>query len=121
MQLATLNPAQSTRHDRNPPGKLQPRVKQVWLFRSVPSQTSSPSLTWLLQVDGAGVDVGSASGVADESARSGEIPVYIMCHHGSRSVQVTMWLAQQGFKNIFNVRDGIDAYARQVDQSVGFY
>jgi predicted sulfurtransferase len=32
-----------------------------------------------------------------------------------------MWLAQQGFKNIFNIRGGIDAYARQVDQSVGFY
>lgn len=56
-----------------------------------------------------------------ESARSGEVPVYIMCHHGSRSVQVTMWLAQQGYKKIFNVRGGIDAYARQVDQSVGFY
>lgn len=56
-----------------------------------------------------------------ESARSGDVPVYIMCHHGSRSVQVTMWLAQQGYKNIFNVQGGIDAYARQVDQSVGFY
>ena len=56
-----------------------------------------------------------------ESVRGQEIPVYIMCHHGSRSVQVTMWLAQQGYKNIFNVQGGIDAYARQVDRSVGFY
>ena len=56
-----------------------------------------------------------------ESVRSQEIPVYVMCHHGSRSVQVTMWLAQQGYKNVVNVRGGIDEYARKVDSSVGFY
>ncbi|MBI5964402.1 MAG: hypothetical protein HY863_13075 [Chloroflexi bacterium] len=56
-----------------------------------------------------------------ESARAQEIPVYVMCHHGSRSVQVTMWLAQQGYKNMINVSGGIDAYARKVDSSVGFY
>lgn len=55
------------------------------------------------------------------SARAQEIPVYVMCHHGSRSTQVTMWLAQQGFKNAVNVSGGIDAYARKVDSSVGFY
>ena len=56
-----------------------------------------------------------------ESVRAHEIPVYILCHHGNRSMQVTMWLARQGYKNIFNVQGGIDAYARQVDQTVGFY
>ncbi len=56
-----------------------------------------------------------------ETIRSQEIPVYVICHHGSRSVQVTMWLAQQGYKNIVNVRGGIDEYARKVDSSVGFY
>jgi rhodanese-related sulfurtransferase len=56
-----------------------------------------------------------------ESVRSQELPVYIMCHHGSRSAQVTAWLAQQGWKNIFNVRGGIDEYARKVDSGVGFY
>lgn len=56
-----------------------------------------------------------------ESVRAQDIPIYVMCHHGSRSAQVTMWLAQQGWKNVFNVRGGIDAYARQVDRSVGLY
>ena len=56
-----------------------------------------------------------------ESVRGQEIPVYIICHHGNRSMQVTAWLAQQGYKNVFNVRGGIDAYASQIDQSVGFY
>ena len=56
-----------------------------------------------------------------ESARSQDATIYVMCHHGSRSSQVTMWLAQQGWKNVFNVRGGIDEYAREIDQSVGFY
>ena len=56
-----------------------------------------------------------------ETIRSQEVPVYVLCHHGSRSVQVTMWLAQQGYKNVINVRGGIDEYARKVDSSVGFY
>ncbi|GJQ35253.1 MAG: sulfurtransferase [Anaerolineales bacterium] len=59
--------------------------------------------------------------VLSESVQSGEIPVYIICHHGNRSVQVAMWLIKQGYKNIFNVRGGIDEYAKKVDQSVGFY
>ncbi len=59
--------------------------------------------------------------VLSESVRAQEVPVYVMCHHGSRSVQVTMWLAQQGWKNVFNVRGGIDEYARKVDRSVGMY
>jgi len=56
-----------------------------------------------------------------EVVRSQKIPVYILCHHGSRSAQAAMWLARQGYKNIFNVRGGLDAYARKVDTSVGAY
>ena len=56
-----------------------------------------------------------------DSAKSQDAIIYVMCHHGSRSSQVTAWLAQQGWKNVFNVRGGIDEYARVVDQSVGFY
>ena len=56
-----------------------------------------------------------------ESVRAQEIPVYVICHHGSRSAQVTGWLAQQGHKSVYNVSGGIDAYARQIDSSVGFY
>ena len=56
-----------------------------------------------------------------ESAKSQDSTIYVMCHHGNRSAQVTAWLAQQGWKNVFNVRGGIDEYARQIDQSVGFY
>ena len=56
-----------------------------------------------------------------ETVRSQEIPVYILCHHGTRSAQVTLWLARQGYANIFNVSGGIDEFARRVDPSVGMY
>lgn len=56
-----------------------------------------------------------------EAARSQDATIYVMCHHGNRSAQVTAWLAQQGWKNVFNVRGGIDQYARSVDSSVGSY
>jgi rhodanese-related sulfurtransferase len=56
-----------------------------------------------------------------ESAQSQDSTIYVMCHHGNRSAQVTAWLGQQGWKNVFNVRGGIDEYARRVDHSIGSY
>ncbi|HEY5728981.1 MAG TPA: rhodanese-like domain-containing protein [Anaerolineales bacterium] len=56
-----------------------------------------------------------------ESAQSQELTIYVICHHGNRSMQVTAWLTQQGWANVYNVSGGIDAYARQVDKSVGLY
>ena len=47
--------------------------------------------------------------------------IVVMCHHGNRSGQVTGWLLQQGWTNVFNMAGGIDAYAVQVDSSVGRY
>jgi len=56
-----------------------------------------------------------------ESAKSQDSMIYVMCHHGNRSGQVTAWLVQQGWKHVFSVRGGIDEYARKIDNSVGFY
>jgi rhodanese-related sulfurtransferase len=56
-----------------------------------------------------------------DTAKSQDSTVYVLCHHGNRSAQVTAWLAQQGWSNVFNVRGGIDEYARKVDRSIGFY
>ena len=56
-----------------------------------------------------------------ESVQAQEVPVYILCHHGNRSMQVTTWLMRFEYKNVFNVRGGIDAYAHEIDPSVGTY
>ena len=47
--------------------------------------------------------------------------VLVLCHHGNRSAQVAAWLMTQGWTNVWNVAGGIDAWARQVDRSVGVY
>jgi rhodanese-related sulfurtransferase len=51
--------------------------------------------------------------------RDGEVIVY--CHHGGRSLQVAMWLKQQGFSNVLNMTGGIDVWAQQVDASLTRY
>jgi rhodanese-related sulfurtransferase len=50
---------------------------------------------------------------------SGEIVV--ICHHGMRSAQVTQYLDQLGFKNVYNLSGGIDAWSRQIDLKVPLY
>ncbi|KAJ3683011.1 hypothetical protein LUZ60_013238 [Juncus effusus] len=46
---------------------------------------------------------------------------YIMCHHGVRSMQVAKWLQSQGFKRLFNVAGGINAYSVKADSSIPTY
>jgi len=58
-------------------------------------------------------------------ARLGELepdaPIACLCHHGSRSQQVAMFLAQRGFGELANVAGGIDAWSRELDPAVPRY
>jgi rhodanese-related sulfurtransferase len=56
-----------------------------------------------------------------EQVRQRDAEVYVLCHHGVRSADVTGWLASQGWTRVFSVAGGIDAYAQRVDRSVGEY
>jgi rhodanese-related sulfurtransferase len=47
--------------------------------------------------------------------------IVVMCHHGVRSMNVTVWLRQQGFENAQSMRGGIDAWSRCVDEKVPKY
>jgi rhodanese-related sulfurtransferase len=51
----------------------------------------------------------------------GDVPVIVVCHHGMRSRQAAMWLRAQGFGNAVNLDGGIDAWAREIDTSMGTY
>lgn len=48
-------------------------------------------------------------------------PVVVLCHHGARSLNVTMWLRQQGYDHAQSLAGGIDAWSRIVDPSVPRY
>ncbi|MCY7353435.1 MAG: molybdopterin-synthase adenylyltransferase MoeB [Cytophagaceae bacterium] len=49
-------------------------------------------------------------------------PVVVHCHHGTRSANVIQYLQQNhGFRNLYNLEGGIDAWARQVDETMAAY
>jgi rhodanese-related sulfurtransferase len=45
----------------------------------------------------------------------------VLCHHGIRSMNVTVWLRNQGFEQAQSVRGGIDAWSAEVDPAVARY
>ena len=47
--------------------------------------------------------------------------IIVMCHHGIRSAQVTEWMRANSYSNVWNLDGGIEAYAVEVDPSVGRY
>lgn len=48
-------------------------------------------------------------------------PVVCICHHGGRSMHVALFLARQGFEDVYNLTGGVDAWARQVDSAMPTY
>src|SRR5580704_8587477 len=45
----------------------------------------------------------------------------VLCHHGMRSMNVTVWLRNQGFENAQSLRGGIDAWSAEIDPTVPRY
>lgn len=58
-------------------------------------------------------------------ARLGEIDpaaeVVVICHHGSRSQQVALFLERQGYARVHNLAGGVDAWAHAVDPAMPVY
>ena len=50
-----------------------------------------------------------------------EREIVVVCHHGVRSLQVAYFLANQGFKKLYNLRGGVDAWAREIDPAMHQY
>ncbi len=47
--------------------------------------------------------------------------IVVVCHHGVRSMNVTMWLRRQGLEKVQSLSGGIDLWARLVDPKVPLY
>lgn len=47
--------------------------------------------------------------------------IVVLCHHGVRSMNVTVWLRDQGFEKTQSMRGGIDAWSLRVDGKVPTY
>lgn len=48
-------------------------------------------------------------------------PVAFYCHHGHRSMAVAEHFRDRGFKNVYNLRGGIDAWSREIDADIPRY
>jgi rhodanese-related sulfurtransferase len=55
-----------------------------------------------------------------QSIDSGE-PVVCYCHHGMRSLDVTVWLRAQGVENVRSLAGGIDRWSLEIDPKVPRY
>ena len=47
--------------------------------------------------------------------------IVTICHHGVRSMNVAVWLRNQGLEKVQSLRGGIDAWSREVDPQVPRY
>ena len=47
--------------------------------------------------------------------------IVVLCHHGARSLNVTMWLRNQGFEQVQSLAGGIDAWSCVIDPAVPRY
>lgn len=69
----------------------------------------------------------AAARLLDESfekelmAMDRQTPLIFHCHHGGRSQSAAEAFAQRGFKNVFNMTGGIDAWSLHVDNTVPRY
>jgi rhodanese-related sulfurtransferase len=47
--------------------------------------------------------------------------IIVHCHAGGRAKRATEFLIQQGFKQVFNLRGGISAWANEIDSTMKKY
>jgi|SRR4051794_6784656 len=57
----------------------------------------------------------------DLLTRDRDTPIVFQCHHGIRSQGAAEYFLQHGFRNLYNLQGGIDAWSLLVDPSVPRY
>jgi len=50
-----------------------------------------------------------------------DTPLAFLCHHGNTSAQAAEHFRSLGFRNLFNVEGGIDAWSQRIDPSIARY
>ena len=53
--------------------------------------------------------------------RDRDTPIVFQCHHGIRSQHAAEYFRREGFRNLYNLQGGIDAWSLLVDRSVPRY
>ena len=50
-----------------------------------------------------------------------DIPVIVYCRSGMRSARVIEFAQEQGFTNLYNLKGGIIAWAKEIDKNLSIY
>lgn len=69
--------------------------------------------------DSVHIPMASVAQQLDQLPRASDIVV--LCHHGVRSQMVAGLLQRSGFSRLYNLRGGIDAWAREIDRQMPVY
>ena len=69
----------------------------------------------------AGADVLDTESMARLSALPKDTPLAFLCHHGNSSRGAAEHFRGLGFRTVYNVEGGIDAWSREIDPSVPLY
>jgi rhodanese-related sulfurtransferase len=89
------------RADAARPAPVVVDVRETWEFERC-------------RIDGAlSIPLAQLPGRRDELP--GDRDLVMVCHHGHRSQHAAMWLAQNGFASVHNLRGGVEAWALEVD------
>ncbi|MCA9697283.1 MAG: Grx4 family monothiol glutaredoxin [Myxococcales bacterium] len=59
--------------------------------------------------------------VEEVEAMAKDTPIFLFCHHGVRSQRAAEYFIDQGFREVYNLVGGIDAWSVQVDGAVPRY
>jgi rhodanese-related sulfurtransferase len=105
-------------------------LKQI--LADQPSATAVPSAPILLDVrepwehDAARIEGSILMPMGDVPGRAHqeldpEAHIVAICHHGVRSLNVAVWLRNQGFENAQSLRGGINAWSAEIDPTVPRY
>jgi monothiol glutaredoxin len=61
------------------------------------------------------------SALQDIDALERDVPLVFHCHHGGRSQAAAERFVQAGFREVYNLAGGIDAWSQQIDPSIPRY
>lgn len=50
-----------------------------------------------------------------------DVPLVAICHHGVRSLNVAVWLRNQGFEKAQSLAGGIEAWSQRIDPKIPRY
>jgi rhodanese-related sulfurtransferase len=103
-----ITPEAFSQQRQKPEAPLLLDVREPWEY-----QTASVANSLLMPMG----DVASRA----HTELDPDAPIVVMCHHGARSLNVALWLREQGFANAQSLAGGIDAWSRAIDPAVPRY